>query len=102
LENLALNRFFQAVHSPDSPSDPFDSKSEGAVKVAARYALLPSETLMVGDSYEDQRAAEAAGFSFVRAGYGYGSFEVTPESRPWPVFDTPPMLASFLNNNTDI
>jgi phosphoglycolate phosphatase len=102
LENLALNRFFQAVHSPDSPSDPFDSKSEGAVQVAARYALLPLETLMVGDSYEDQRAAEAAGFSFVRAGYGYGSFEVTPALRPWPVVDTPSMLAAFLNKNTDI
>jgi phosphoglycolate phosphatase len=99
LQNLDLERHFQALHSPDSPSCGFDSKSEGAALMAALYNLCPSETLMVGDSYEDQRAAEEAGFFFVRAGYGYGNSGFKHDSRRWPVLDTPPMLAAFLANN---
>jgi len=96
LDHLSLRRLFRAVHSPDSPVDPFSVKAEGAVRLAGRYELLPEHTLLIGDSSEDREAAEAAGFSFLRAAYGYGHFKTASGSRPWPSFDTPSALAQFL------
>lgn len=97
LGNLSLTHFFRAVHSPDSFSDSFRVKAEGAVRLARRHKLLPENTLLIGDSDEDRAAAEAAGFSFLRAAYGYGHFKAASDSRRWPSLDAPSALPHFLN-----
>jgi phosphoglycolate phosphatase len=102
LEHLSIKRFFRAVHSPDSPDCPFSVKADGALRLAGAYGLLPEQTLLVGDSSEDREAAEAAGFSFLRAAYGYGHFKAAPASRRWPAFDAPPALSQFLKKETYI
>jgi phosphoglycolate phosphatase len=39
---------------------------------AARLGVEPSDAVLVGDSHQDLGAANAAGFGFVLAAYGYG------------------------------
>jgi phosphoglycolate phosphatase len=38
---------------------------------AERFGIRPADAIMVGDSINDLRAAEAAGFDFIYASYGY-------------------------------
>jgi phosphoglycolate phosphatase len=48
------------------------------LKVAAEtLGVAPSATTLVGDSYQDLRAARAAGYAFVLATYGYGKIDET-------------------------
>ncbi len=102
LENLSLVSLFRAVHSPDLPSDPFNAKADGAVRLVSRYQLLPENTLLIGDTDDDREAAEAAGFAFLRAAYGYGHFKAASGSQRWPSLDTPSALPRFLKKETYI
>jgi phosphoglycolate phosphatase len=48
------------------------------LKVAAEtLGIAPSAAVLVGDSHQDLRAARAAGYGFVLAGYGYGKIDET-------------------------
>jgi phosphoglycolate phosphatase len=48
------------------------------LKVAAeRLGILRAASTLVGDSHQDLRAARAAGWGFVLAGYGYGKIDET-------------------------
>ena len=65
--------YFEEVGCPDDPLHPFADKAAGAVSLRERRGLDPARTLLVGDAADDARAAEAAGFRFAGAGYGYGN-----------------------------
>jgi phosphoglycolate phosphatase len=48
------------------------------LKVAGeRLGIPPAASSLVGDSHQDLRAARAAGWGFVLAGYGYGKIDET-------------------------
>ena len=48
------------------------------LQVAAEtLGVAPAQATLVGDSHQDLRAAHAAGFAFVLAGYGYGKIDET-------------------------
>ena len=72
LNQLGWSSFFQEICCPDDEKHPFASKAAGAVSLRDRQALAPASTLLVGDALDDAQAAAAAGFTFVRAAYGYG------------------------------
>jgi phosphoglycolate phosphatase len=44
---------------------------------ATTLGIAPSAATLVGDSHQDLRAARAAGYGFVLAGYGYGKIDET-------------------------
>jgi phosphoglycolate phosphatase len=72
LRHLGLEEYFTEILSPDSVTPQLATKSAGAFLLSQKYALIAEETLLIGDSQDDLRAAEEAGFTFVEASYGYG------------------------------
>ena len=73
LEHLRVLSCFTALVSPDSQEPAFTAKREGAKLLREKYDLDPAATVLVGDGRDDAEAAEASGFSFLIAAYGYGS-----------------------------
>lgn len=72
LERLGWRDWFTEVLCPDHPDHPFTEKTRGACKLCERHGLDRTRTLLTGDSKDDRDAADAAGFAFAAAGYGYG------------------------------
>jgi phosphoglycolate phosphatase len=73
LAHLHLAGFFQAVMALDSNGTPFRSKSEAARALGAAQTLAPEETVLVGDSLDDARAAADCSFAFIAVRFGYGT-----------------------------
>jgi phosphoglycolate phosphatase len=74
---LGLAEFFTEVLAPDSPECPFASKPDGALFLMRRFDLDADQTTLVGDGADDAAAAEACGFRFIAAAYGYGPAAAT-------------------------
>ena len=70
--NCALAGFFTETVCRDSRTPAFESKAEMLLDLLRRRGLRPAETLMVGDTLEDARAAEAAGIDCDLVSHGYG------------------------------
>ena len=83
LAHLGLEMHFTEILSPDSVTPPLSIKSEGALLLAKKHALAASETLLVGDSQDDLRAAQAVGFKFMEAEYGYGHIDEIVTEKAW-------------------
>jgi len=77
LSHLGMEILFKEILSPDSVTPSFSMKSEGALRLIQKHALIAGETLLVGDSPDDLNAAQVAGFTFVEISYGYGNFDET-------------------------
>lgn len=73
LENSNIRSHFRDVMSPDSVEPPFIAKTDGARILRARHRLESLSTVMVGDGLDDLASANACGFVFAVAAYGYGS-----------------------------
>lgn len=73
LEHVAIRHHFGDVVSPDIVQPSFTTKLEGARLLRDRHQPDPAATLIVGDGLDDLKAAEACGFAFAVAVYGYGS-----------------------------
>ena len=74
---LGLAKFFTGVLAPDSPETPFGSKPDGARLLARKFDLDPGQTILVGDGADEAASAEAGGFRFIAAAYGYGTAAAT-------------------------
>jgi phosphoglycolate phosphatase len=61
---------------------------------AQQLGAAPENSLMVGDSVNDVRAARAAGFRIICVSYGYNHGRDIREARPDAVIDTLPELLS--------
>jgi phosphoglycolate phosphatase len=72
LRHLCLGRFFTEVITPDTRTPCYSSKVEAALDIQRRNALAGEDALLVGDSADDGAAAEACGFKFAAATFGYG------------------------------
>ena len=88
LGNIGVRSSFREIVSPDSVVPPFVRKSDGAMTLRDRYALNPASTLLVGDGLDDMEAAEACGFAFAIAAYGYGSAVAGGANRTFPELKT--------------
>ena len=78
---LRMEEFFAGVLAPDSPESRFASKPDGALALMRRFALSPDQTTLVGDGADDAAAANACGFRFIAAAYGYGPAAATAAIR---------------------
>jgi phosphoglycolate phosphatase len=80
LKHLVLEGYFTEILSPDSVGAVFSNKSEGALNLIKKNALTPDETVLMGDSLDDLKAARDAGLRFLEAAYGYGKLgEITKD-----------------------
>jgi phosphoglycolate phosphatase len=82
--------------SPDTLTPPLSTKSEGALHLVETHKLVAHETLLVGDSPDDLKAACAAGFSFIEASYGYGNFDEIVTGEAWLRLKSPSDLAKVI------
>ena len=73
LEHLAVADCFLEAVSPDCRQPPYGSKTEALMELGRRCALNPATILLVGDGPDDAAAAEAGGFRFAAAAFGYGA-----------------------------
>jgi phosphoglycolate phosphatase len=73
LGELKLDGFFREVACRDSRLPCFASKAEVLIDLLQRNRIGRAECLMVGDTVEDWRAAEAAGISCAIVAHGYGA-----------------------------
>jgi phosphoglycolate phosphatase len=97
LSHLGLEGLFTEILSPDSVTPSFTMKSEGALRLMEKHALLADETLLVGDSPDDLHAAQVAGFTFVEISYGYGNFDEIVTDGTWLRLKSPADLAMIIN-----
>jgi phosphoglycolate phosphatase len=99
LAHLGLEHHFREVISPDSQTPPLRSKPEGALLLARKHGLIATETLLVGDSQDDLKAAHAAGFQFLEASYGYGHFDENVTEKAWLRLKSPSDLAKVVSQS---
>lgn len=81
VEGLQATGWFHAV---EGARDTKDLKPEPAMlyRVLDRLGVDPSRTVMIGDSTNDVRAAQAAGVMACAVGYGYGNREKVLALKP--------------------
>jgi phosphoglycolate phosphatase len=72
LSELALADSFQEIVCRDSRTPGFASKAEMLTNVLERFTLRRAESIMVGDTLEDCRAAAEAGVDCALVPHGYG------------------------------
>jgi phosphoglycolate phosphatase len=97
LSHLDLEAHFTQILSPDSMKPPLSTKSDGALHLVKTHRLVAQETLLVGDSPDDLKAAHVAGFSFLEASYGYGNFDGIVTEGAWLRLKSPADLAKLIN-----
>jgi len=96
LDHLGVLSYFTELVSPDRREPAFLSKTDGARYLVDKYYLDKGSTVLVGDGLDDFAAADACGFVFIEAAYGYGGIS-TAGPRSWPVAKTfPNILDSVL------
>lgn len=81
LDTLGLAQFFTTVMAPDSVKPPLRLKPEGALLLMEKFGLKPGETTLVGDGADDAASADACGFRFIAAAYGYGTAAASAKLR---------------------
>jgi phosphoglycolate phosphatase len=87
LRDLGIRDMFQIVVAGDTLSkqkpDPLP-----LLYAADQLGVTPAESLMIGDSQSDVKAARAAGFQIVCMSYGYNHGEDIRNYHPDAVFDS--------------
>ena len=96
LKHLLLDGYFTEILSPDSISAAFSSKAEGALYLCKKHALIPDETVLMGDSLDDLNAARAARLGFLEAAYGYGKIDKSMIKGSWFSLKNPAETAGIL------
>ncbi len=95
LRDLGIGDYFQIVVSGDTlPRKKPDPAP--LLHAAERLGADPRESLMVGDSRSDVKAARAAGFAVVCVSYGYNHGEDIRLERPDAVIDSLAELPGLL------
>jgi len=72
LNYLGIRQYFLEVVSPNSKIPGFKSKSESVAYLLSKHRLDGEQTVLVGDSIEDYRAAKENHLRFIGVDYGYG------------------------------
>ncbi len=95
LRDLGILGYFEVVVSGDTLPQ---KKPDPAplLYAAERLGVRPEDSLMVGDSRSDVKAARAAGFAIVCVRYGYNHGQDIRQERPDAVIDSLAELSGLL------
>jgi phosphoglycolate phosphatase len=98
LRDLGVRGYFDLVISGDTLArkkpDPLP-----LLHAAAHFGAQPAESLMVGDSVSDVKAARAAGFRIFCMSYGYNHGADIREANPDAVMDSLTEIQGLLENS---
>lgn len=95
LKDLGLFDYFQSIVSGDT----LEKKKPDPMPLlysAETLAVLPENSLMLGDSISDVKAARAAGFQIICMSYGYNHGVDIRDSKPDAVIDSMVELKTLL------
>ncbi|HRD94399.1 MAG TPA: HAD hydrolase-like protein [Accumulibacter sp.] len=92
LQHLRWQKYFEAVYALDRETPRLPDKTAMLAHLVAEQALDARNSIYVGDTPEDEAAADANGLPFAAVGWGYGSFPATGKR----CLATPRELIAFL------
>lgn len=96
LKDLGVHDYFEIVVSGDSlPENKPDPMP--LLHVAEFFGVKPEQSLMIGDSVSDVKAARAAGFQIVCMSYGYNHGMDIRDAHPDAVMDSMAELPELLD-----
>lgn len=93
--HLGLGHAFEAVHGPDLQGYR-SSKPELLGHLVESHALVPRETVVVGDRGHDVEGARAVGLRSVAVTYGYGTREELEQAAPDLLCSAPHAIPSAI------
>ena len=99
VDGLKANDFFVAIESPEDSSE-LKPDPGMLLKVLDKLAVSPTQTMMIGDSTNDVRAAKAAGVKACAVGYGYGHREKVIALAPDFYCENPKDLINVIVGNS--
>ena len=94
MAHTQLTSLFHATRCADE-SRPKPSP-DMLLELLALLKVLPSKTLMVGDTVHDVEMAHQAGVASLAVGYGAHPPQALKEAGPWAYVDTPAEMATYL------
>ncbi len=100
LKDLEIFDYFKSVVSGDT----LEKKKPDPLPLiysAEKLGVEPSQSMMLGDSMSDVKAAKAAGFSIICMSYGYNHGVDINDSNPDAVIDSMTELPGLLANLTE-
>ena len=95
VKGLGAAEAFSAIESPRDSSD-LKPDPGMLLRVLEKLNVSPEQTLMVGDSTNDVRAAQAIGVKACAVGYGYGNREKVKALKPDFYCEQPTDLRNLL------
>ncbi len=81
LEHFGWAPWFTSVYCVDSRTPPYPSKGEMLLAQLKEQKLVPGDTIYIGDTAHDEKAAAQAGLRFLVAAWGYGVGEQAVSAR---------------------
>ena len=90
--HLDIERYFCALYCIDSKNG-YSSKAEMVKDILETEGLSNEKCVLIGDSYQDQAAAEPNNITFIYAAYGYGNLNKVDR-----IIKEPLDTLEFINN----
>jgi phosphoglycolate phosphatase len=75
LEHINLDFMIEAVLTRDSRTPAYNNKAEMVREIVQSRSFIAAASAMVGDTLEDEEAAEANNLAYIHAAYGYGTMK---------------------------
>jgi phosphoglycolate phosphatase len=75
LRQLYISKFFTAVYSIDSVNPPYASKEAMVKDLQQKESINAEDTILIGDTYHDYKAAQENNIKFLYASYGFGELQ---------------------------
>lgn len=75
LDYLSIGKYFNDIYCPDILEEKFKNKTELISHLLKTNSLLLNETIMIGDTMHDGKAADENKLDFAFVEYGYGQYE---------------------------
>ncbi|GJL54237.1 MAG: phosphoglycolate phosphatase [Nitrospirales bacterium] len=95
IQGLGAAGTFAAIESPRDSSE-LKPDPGMLLRVLEAFDVSPEKTLMIGDSTNDVRAAQASGVKVCAVGYGYGNQDKVKALRPDFYCETPKDLLTMI------
>jgi phosphoglycolate phosphatase len=80
LERENILEVFEAIVTRDSRLPPYSGKAEMLQELLVQRGIPPADSVLVGDTIEDAKAAAQVGVGFIYMTHGYGSLGDLPVS----------------------
>lgn len=97
LESAGLAKYFDVIHGWDGTDS--CTKAYIITKVIFTLNLIPSDSILVGDSEYDAYGADAADVDFLGVSYGFGIKKGDNKSQLFPISDSPEDVLDYIINS---